>query len=550
MKLLFNAVSIAIIAILLVAPSRGNAQEVIPVSHLPIGNLNEFIMGDTTETGERAHPDCIYELKRDSVYFYTGTMEIDFPLTIVAEDGDGVLPVIEPAILTDGSKPTNFINLTGGGLTLKNLYLFALGPDESRTNYCVLITGTDMKIVADSCVFDSWYGAFRDNSGSNGYRLTNNKFRNAQSPTSWFWGTVLAVRGSTTPSDTIYIENNTIFCNNRGFEIPYYNKRLVFNHNTVFLNAVTPLTIHNCVNGEITNNIFYGMEAEAQRQVEIDGGWFENDGECAAVVSFDTLTTVTSDFGITESDRNIKINNNAYYWPQAIKDKWQSINDTASTNADSVYLPVWMNDRTLGMLADKTTWPNIEATNNLNVDPGFDSDMEAACLEKLVYYVDLTRSGGLATYLWYYDPAGARYPITQPIPEDLAYSNAALQNAGTDGYALGDLNWFPDQKAEFDDLTSVEELNEVLPVVYQLSQNYPNPFNPTTNIKFSIPEYGNFKLKVFNILGEVVAELHNGILNAGQYKVTFDAAKLVSGVYFYSLQGKNVNITRKMMLIK
>jgi hypothetical protein len=57
-------------------------------------------------------------------------------------------------------------------------------------------------------------------------------------------------------------------------------------------------------------------------------------------------------------------------------------------------------------------------------------------------------------------------------------------------------------------------------------------------------------LKVYNILGQEVAQLLNGQLNPGSYSATFDATRLGSGVYFYSLTGNNVNITKKMMLIK
>ena len=89
-----------------------------------------------------------------------------------------------------------------------------------------------------------------------------------------------------------------------------------------------------------------------------------------------------------------------------------------------------------------------------------------------------------------------------------------------------------------------------LPVSYTLEQNYPNPFNPSTKIKFSVPEQGNFKLTVHNILGQEVEVLHNGQLNAGVHTATFDASRLGSGIYFYTLSGNNVNITKKMMLVK
>ena len=95
-----------------------------------------------------------------------------------------------------------------------------------------------------------------------------------------------------------------------------------------------------------------------------------------------------------------------------------------------------------------------------------------------------------------------------------------------------------------------EELESSLPSEFSLSQNYPNPFNPTTNINFSIPGQGQYSLRVFNILGKEVTTLVNGDINAGSYNTTFDASNLSSGIYFYSLTGNNVNITKKMLLLK
>ena len=86
---------------------------------------------------------------------------------------------------------------------------------------------------------------------------------------------------------------------------------------------------------------------------------------------------------------------------------------------------------------------------------------------------------------------------------------------------------------------------------YKLSQNYPNPFNPTTNINFSIPNSENVSLKVYDILGNEVANLlNNERLAAGKYKVDFNGANLSSGIYYYAIRSNNFSDTKKMMLIK
>jgi WD40 repeat protein len=99
-------------------------------------------------------------------------------------------------------------------------------------------------------------------------------------------------------------------------------------------------------------------------------------------------------------------------------------------------------------------------------------------------------------------------------------------------------------------VTKEAEVNTLNPIKFTLVQNYPNPFNPTTDISFSIPEPGNAKLAVYDILGQEVAVLVNGILNAGRHDVTFNASSLPGGVYFYRLQADNSIMVKKMILLK
>jgi hypothetical protein len=83
-----------------------------------------------------------------------------------------------------------------------------------------------------------------------------------------------------------------------------------------------------------------------------------------------------------------------------------------------------------------------------------------------------------------------------------------------------------------------------------LSQNYPNPFNPSTKINFSIQNAGLVTLKIYNILGQEVATLVNYELKAGTYSAVFDASRLSSGVYFYTIHAGNFVQAKKMMLLK
>lgn len=98
---------------------------------------------------------------------------------------------------------------------------------------------------------------------------------------------------------------------------------------------------------------------------------------------------------------------------------------------------------------------------------------------------------------------------------------------------------------------SVVGTENVKPNTFALYQNYPNPFNPSTIISFSIPAQTAVSLKIYNTLGQLIATLvDNKVMNAGNYKFSFNANNLPSGVYFYTLTSNNTSITKKMMLIK
>lgn len=85
---------------------------------------------------------------------------------------------------------------------------------------------------------------------------------------------------------------------------------------------------------------------------------------------------------------------------------------------------------------------------------------------------------------------------------------------------------------------------------YELSQNYPNPFNPETNINFSIPVSSQVSLKIYNVNGQEVAALVNERLNAGSYKVDWNAVNFTSGIYYYTIKTEGFIQTKKMLLIK
>jgi Secretion system C-terminal sorting domain len=125
--------------------------------------------------------------------------------------------------------------------------------------------------------------------------------------------------------------------------------------------------------------------------------------------------------------------------------------------------------------------------------------------------------------------------------------------SGTFVGAFGSTDW----TANWTDFTpgdyvlSVEETElDGIPASFELAQNYPNPFNPSTKIRYSLTNASNVKLTVFNVLGQEVALLVDGLRQAGTYEVNFEATNLPAGIYLYTLKTGSFEVTKKMALIK
>ncbi len=100
-------------------------------------------------------------------------------------------------------------------------------------------------------------------------------------------------------------------------------------------------------------------------------------------------------------------------------------------------------------------------------------------------------------------------------------------------------------------LTAVESRNSgSTAFTFSLNQNYPNPFNPSTVIGYQLAKSSSVKVTIYDILGNEVVQLVNGVQSAGYHSVTFNARNLASGMYFYKIQASNFIQTKKMVLLK
>ncbi len=169
-------------------------------------------------------------------------------------------------------------------------------------------------------------------------------------------------------------------------------------------------------------------------------------------------------------------------------------------------------------------------------------------------------------------PAGSNLPISVPLGDSLA-----------SGGGIGSTDHFPDLGTVLAkcDIAEIAVYDTVIPYIERLSierylsnkysisltaiegsqdgysaeafrlyQNYPNPFNPSTTIRYSVPHRSHVMLTVFNTLGQRVAVLVNGEIDAGYHVVQFNASNLASGVYFCRLQAGSFLDVKKLVLTR
>ncbi len=578
---------------------QAQTADTVEITALPVGNLETTINGDTLAGGVRAHPNRVYELRHGSVYQVASPMSINGNVTIIANDTTAGLrpPVLAPFIAIDNSSIDHYFDLNGkdGQVNISNVYFTCFRADGAVLGWADGIRqnadSVNLKLVGD--IFEGFtHTALQLNGQWNKMLVEDCVFRNEMHSSAYFGGGAF-LSGAPVDMDTTVFVNNTFFCNNSYlWSIRGYAPNAVFNHNTVVYGTVNPFLTRQAQILHINNNIFYGMHAYGGVPEEVIQSDFLNypDKASSGIImlrAHDTSSFWTKMWGanitgpevylntggtgnvqvsagmLDPAHRYIDILNNDYFQPAALLNFYTQYNDTVATK-DSVdmpdgskqlrlrklTLPKWMTAYTVFSIGRLDSMgAHVDTSNTMYTDPGFNADIQAQ-LGKLITYVSKIATTLGPDSAWFYNPTGAsQYPPKWPLQENLAYTNTAMQHAGTDGFALGDLNWFPAQKAQWQ-TTAVTKSSNPVPSTYALSQNYPNPFNPTTTIQYQMPSSGHATLEVYNLLGQRVATLVNGTVPAGTHEVVFDASRLSSGVYFYTLQAGNYLSTKKLVLLK
>ncbi|HKK61771.1 MAG TPA: T9SS type A sorting domain-containing protein [Bacteroidales bacterium] len=481
-----------------------------------IGTLNEAINGDTTDTGARVDTfNTVYRLKRvENIYYISELIEnIDYPLTVVAEEGEGPRPYLALKADEDGNNP-GYCFRAKGDLTIKGLHLTLvddLGAVERRV---VRASADDITIKVDNCWFDdASTNAFRIDNSENKLFLTNSVFSNIGDPGNPNNGRAIDDRGN--DIDTLVIEDCTFYnitsrlLRDGGGHIKYCK----INHNT-FVNAGGSRGFDfGVIAGlDFTNNIAHNV------------GYVPQDTTSSrALIMIDPISQELLDMGFTQS---INISNNNWF------------NDPALYTQG--YLDTMVISQPLNLSQD--TWDLVDSTaivesfyhENVNFENVPD---DQSILDQIKHQLDddfLVED----TPDWILpDPTNGIYHLD--VPFSFNYSNSVAATGATDGGQLGDRNWTASPTVG---IANAKQLSNSMRV-------YPTPANSNVNIEFSIDNRERVQMTVFDLSGQKVSSLVNKIYPAGSHRVNWDlSSKLKSGIYLINMQAGDIVSTARLIV--
>ncbi|MFK8068102.1 MAG: T9SS type A sorting domain-containing protein [Gammaproteobacteria bacterium] len=534
---------------------------------------NQFVNTQITGPG-------VYTVAAGEAYAFDGRIDLTFDITIEGPDNGWIMNATNPPILlntpaADGSARDMFELKAGGSITLKNVLLSGSHSNDEIIGTFVANTGGS-KMIVDNCVLTDWTNfALRNQNKGDSISVTNSIFINGVRLRNSQWGG-FPLRMDVA-CDNVVWENNTVVNSGRllANSGPFHNANVSQMHNTYINQGVAGEEQR--ANEFITaNNIFYnyhflGITTAAHSSPDNTYG------------SYFTTWNYFADSKDSLDRISLYLGQNLFYREQPILDWF------ATSGGDSIAPSLlWEHPDVDSFIVTDDNY--TIGTNYAEMDPGF--TMHPGNTDSIIAHINGYRLTPTADWVdWRiaspvsFD-AGGLPVLSWPPAFDLSYSHVGLQTAGTDGLPLGDLNWFPTEKATYlanrdaiiasirdsmvnataiynpavmDSTPMITEIStsigQDLPEqIYALS-NYPNPFNESTTIQFGLLRPAKVTLSVFNLVGQKVFELTENGLAAGPHELNFDASNLSSGIYTYKinatgLNGENYVASKKMILTK
>jgi hypothetical protein len=496
--------------------SGASAQSELMVAPGP-GTLNDAIENDTARPADR-----VYVLQREA--YYGVTREINnqgFTLRIKAADGDGNRPVIYPAPDSDGNTPgSRYFNLAGDTY-FTGIYFLGVDPSQGEVATAFALNDPGMRFVVDDCVFQGGRSRLIEvNVDDTDLFFTNSQFRNLVRNDGSSNGRPIDYR--TVRGDSLVV-TNTSFLNISGYIVRYDGPVLntaIFDHNTFYVTGrelTTNAFATQTINFRFTNNLVvnpYGFGQAPEAEEDLDG-----------VVQFDSLD-VDIDNGFAESDRSAVIMNNGYM----ITDDLQAYYDARTASMDSLQAYLLLDTNVRNYAEADSMQTVLMVADNETYDLNFVNPPD---LSDYIAYLGAFRDGAADPGYWTFG-SDTYFPADQPPPEDLAYSTSSpAYTAGQGGFPLGDLTYFPDQLAAWEEAGGLSVAEEGAPEAdgFVLHGAAPNPSAGATTLRMSLDAAAVISVDVFDTLGRRVLSVPAAAVPAGTgHSVRLDAP-LPSGVY-------------------
>ena len=553
------------------------------------GNLNKLIQA-VIKTGKLSN--TVFKLEPNGSYILTDSILVPAGehLTIVAPETGTVQATAPPQILWTSKNTTDrsYFFYCYGDLTLRNIWVLSADTKGNQVGACIIFRDNPLS-TTHSCEFENVIidyvpipallagGAVTVACKNFNGKFINCYWKNCIDSFWRYYGRAVSFPFNSTGfhGNSVNFENCTFA--NIGYVLMQeggeYHDYVKFNHCT-FLNVVMyPLESGCWYKMSVTNSIFVNTFMFGDILAFI-GNYDQNGG----TIRIDSIKNFGFAVPYKEQERGILFSNNSYFIEKWLRD-W--MNNSPYAKYLKTYNQLDQIPCSQPMLSKGTLkfFESIDVSgkkefllmNKANLCDGVNPFLvypptDTTLIKSFIY----RKWDNSSAENWAFLPEQSLQRIW-PLNENIAYTNDTLVTAGMGGFPLGDLyRWFPEKYKQWkaqedlendrittwletgiDKYTSVRENNnKVIPSSFSLSQNYPNPFNPATAISYQLPASSHVMLKVYDILGREVVTLVNNYHQAGNYKVEFNAPKLVSGIYFYRLQAGDFVQTKKLILLK
>lgn len=472
-----------------------------------LGTLTDTIAGDTTALGERIDPEnTVYRLQRgDQAYYglFGSISNSGYPLTIVAADGDGARPFLQPRVV-DNESSRAF--RPKGDITLKGLHVTNLDNLGGLNDRILRCDDDGIRVTIDNCWFDQTSQSFiRVDDPDMSFFITNSVISNIGEPSSPDNGRGIDDRGN--DIDTIIIENCTFFnltsrvIRDDGGTINYAR----VNNNTIVNVAQMGVTFGPIDTLEFNNNI--AVNAGFLPKDDDNTEWF--------VFGADSVNGVAP---------VVEMTNNTAYLDTAMILNY--LNDTLTVTP--IFNPA--------LAAAVEAAGNNDDNENFNIvfteGPPFNDSI-------LMYMFDPAYAG-LDAPDWVVPdlPAGGNGLYHTDVYYDFGYAHSQARVGATDGLQMGDRNWTA---------TNAVAVKPFLAEGIELSV-YPMPIENQATISFELKAEAMVQMEVYSLTGQRVAEVLHNKYPTGTHQVNWNSEVLDTGMYLLRMRAGNQTSTIKVIV--